>query len=440
MEYDVSIIIACYNEEPLLEQSVKELRQVMDQTRYSYELIFVDDCSKDKTREIIKRIVLGQQNMRFLFHEKNKGRGGTVKDGIKMASGRIVGFLDIDLEVHARYIPSMIQAIINGYDVVTGYRFYKVDLNPVSFLRHVLSIGYRKIMKQALKLPLNDTETGYKFFNREKILPVLEKTMNQGWFWDTEIMALAYYAGLKIIEIPCLFIRRTDKVSSVKIFKDSFDYLIALRSFKKEMFVKDHLSYIYRHPFIYQLAMRLLYGKNFYSRYKAIAEIIPEDSTVIDVCCGDCYLYRNYLKRKNINYLGLDINPIFVNKAKEKGINARVFDLHRDELPTAPYIILQASLYQFIPEHKKIIEKLLYSASKNLIIAEPIRNLSDSKCKLISYFAKKAANPGTGDMEKRFNEKSLTEVFYQYGKQLKTRFKIDGGREMIGIFEIKSKI
>ncbi|OGF34299.1 hypothetical protein A2482_00715 [Candidatus Falkowbacteria bacterium RIFOXYC2_FULL_48_21] len=235
MEFDVSIVIACYNEEPLLVQSVKELRQVMDQTRYTYELIFIDDCSRDRTKDIIIQIVKDLPNTHSLFHEKNKGRGGTVTDGLKMAAGKVAGFLDIDLEVHARYIPSMVQAILDGADVATAYRFYNVGLNPVAVLRHVLSIGYRKLMRLVLKLPLNDTETGYKFFNREKILPVLEKTTNQGWFWDTEIMALAYFVGLKIVEIPCLFIRRTDKVSSVKIFKDSIEYYRELRKFKQKL-------------------------------------------------------------------------------------------------------------------------------------------------------------------------------------------------------------
>ncbi len=232
MEYNISIIIACYNEEPLLEQSVKELRKVMDQTRYSYELIFVDDCSRDQTRAIIINLVKDLPNARYLFHEKNKGRGGTVADGLRLATGKVAGFLDIDLEVHARYLPSMIGAILEGYDVATGYRFYKVDMSPIPFFRHILSIGYRKLMKFMLKLPLYDTETGYKFFNREKILPILDKCKNSGWFWDTEIMALSYYAGLKIIEIPCLFLRRLDKVSSVNIFKDSYDYFIELRKFR----------------------------------------------------------------------------------------------------------------------------------------------------------------------------------------------------------------
>lgn len=76
-------------------------------------------------------------------------------------------------------------------------------------------------MRTVLGVPLQDTETGYKFFNRKKILPIMKRTMHNGWFWDTEIMALAYRAGLRIREEPVLFIRRLDKKSSVRLLHDA---------------------------------------------------------------------------------------------------------------------------------------------------------------------------------------------------------------------------
>jgi GT2 family glycosyltransferase len=169
--------------------------------------------------------------MRYLFHEKNTGRGGTVCEGIRMAQGKIVGFIDIDLEVHARYIPSMLSAIEQeGYDVWTAYRIYKIHLKAIP--RHILTIGYRKLARKLLKTDILDTETGFKFFDREKIMPVIDACRNNGWFWDTEVMILSQKMGLKIKEIPCLFIRRTDKVSSVNIVADTIDYLKNIWEFK----------------------------------------------------------------------------------------------------------------------------------------------------------------------------------------------------------------
>jgi glycosyltransferase involved in cell wall biosynthesis len=232
---DISIVIACYNEEPLLVESVKKIMVIMDATHWNYELIFVDDCSRDNTRQIINRIIA--ENPKHLlkknFHEKNMGRGKTVTDGILLAEGTYVGYLDIDLEVGAHYIPLMVITLQQGADIATAFRVYKENINLL--VRTVLSVGYRFLMHRMLKIPVKDTETGYKFFNRKKILPILKETKDPGWFWDTEIMALSYHANLKIVENPCLFIRRYDKKSSVNIFRDSFEYFTKLVKFSREL-------------------------------------------------------------------------------------------------------------------------------------------------------------------------------------------------------------
>ncbi len=231
---DVSLVIACYNEESLLEESVKKIMAVMDASRWKYEMIFVDDCSRDKTRQIIERIISENSGhmLKKIFHESNMGRGKAVTDGILVAEGTYVGYLDIDLEVGAHYIPLMVITLQQGADIATAFRVYKETLNLL--IRAILSIGYRFLMHLMLKIPVKDTETGYKFFNRERILPILNETKDSGWFWDTEIMVRSYRADLKIVELPCLFIRRFDKKSSVNIFEDSFEYLIKLVKFSRE--------------------------------------------------------------------------------------------------------------------------------------------------------------------------------------------------------------
>jgi glycosyltransferase involved in cell wall biosynthesis len=228
---DVSIIIACYNEEQLLQESVKKIISIMDATRWEYELIFVDDCSQDNTRLVINNIVDNDKTHKYqkLFHNQNTGRGKTVKDGMLRANGTYIGYLDIDLEVGAHYIPLMIINLQQGSDVAIAYRVYKETLGL--FFRATLSIGYRFLVRTLLKMPIKDTETGFKFFKRNRILPVLKKTEEPGWFWDTEIIALSYYSNLKIAELPCLFIRRYDKKSSVHIVRDTLEYFVKLVNF-----------------------------------------------------------------------------------------------------------------------------------------------------------------------------------------------------------------
>lgn len=230
---DLTLVVACYNEEPLLERSMTETFQVLDLLRMTTEVIFVDDASRDGTREVIDRIIAAHPDrlLRKIEHPRNLGRGATVTDGIRAARGRLVGFIDIDLEVHARYIPSCIAALEEGYDVATALRVYKFYWRSVD--RWVLSKGYRTLVRSMIDLPLQDTETGFKFFRREKILPVLDATEDPGWFWDTEIMVRAHYAGLRIIEIPALFVRRFDKTSSLNPLSDALDYFGKLLRFRR---------------------------------------------------------------------------------------------------------------------------------------------------------------------------------------------------------------
>ncbi|MFH1743388.1 MAG: glycosyltransferase family 2 protein [bacterium] len=232
---ELSIVIACYNEERVLEESVREIDRVLEQIGCDYELIFVDDCSRDATRQIITRLCNENPRRRAILHEQNTGRGGAVTDGLRAAEGAYVGFLDIDLEVHARYIPSMVLALQDGADVASAYRTYKLQFNFDDVFRDILSLGYRRLVRRLLGVPLRDTEAGYKFFRREAILPILDRCRNRQWFWDTEIMTLAYCAGLTIVEIPCTFVRRWDCKSTVKPLRDSWDYFRALLKFRKRL-------------------------------------------------------------------------------------------------------------------------------------------------------------------------------------------------------------
>lgn len=193
-------------------------------------------------------------------------------------------------------------------------------------------------------------------------------------------------------------------------------------------------SPIYWHPSIYNLLMKFLYGKYFEARYRAIAELIPDNASVTEVCAGDGYLFRKYLSKKNIKYIGLDINSAFVKYAQQNNIPFIKHDLFTDEVPSSDYVIIQGSLCQFIPKHEFVVKKLLAAAKNVLLIAEPIRNLSSSDNQLISFIAKYSANPGGNHAVHRFNKDTLIDFFQQF-KEFKKANEIDGGREMIGIFE-----
>ncbi len=230
---DLSLVIACYNETPVLEDSINKILKILDSTHWSYEIIFVDDLSQDGTPELLQKLVkqYAGHELRVLLHETNHGRGRTVSDGFRTARGEVVGYIDIDLEVSPCYIPSMVIAIQDGADIATAHRIYRIS--PKLFHRFLLSNGYKILTRLFLGLNLKDTETGYKFFRKDKLMTILDQVKDEGWFWDTEIMTRAFLAGFKIQEIPCLFTKRYDKKSSVHLIRDSLAYLINLVKFRR---------------------------------------------------------------------------------------------------------------------------------------------------------------------------------------------------------------
>lgn len=230
---DLTLVLPCYNEHPVFTNSVQEIFKTLDLTTFAYEIIFVDDGSRDDTRALIDALLAQRpdKNLTRIFHAQNQGRGGTVADGIRAARGDVVGYIDIDLEVHARYIPSLAQAIREGADIAIGQRNYLFQ--PRSLDRWILSKGYHQLAKRMLGMNIFwDTESGYKFFKRARILPLLDEIEDQRWFWDTEVMVRAALRGYTIVEIPVLFLRNYGKQSSVNALRDTLDYLKRLRAFR----------------------------------------------------------------------------------------------------------------------------------------------------------------------------------------------------------------
>lgn len=231
----LSLILACYNEEEILVSSFAEIRDALDSLGRPYEVIFVDDASRDRTREIIRAIVETHQDVDItvLLHDVNRGRGATVTDGFRAARGQIAGYLDVDLEVHARYIPSLVRAIGKGADVATVRRIYAFQLRSLD--RYLMSRGYSWLVRRLLQVSLHDTETGYKFFRRETLLSILDECEDPGWFWDTEFMVRAARRGLRIEEVPGAYVRRFDKASTVRGLQDSLRYFWKLLTFRKAL-------------------------------------------------------------------------------------------------------------------------------------------------------------------------------------------------------------
>ncbi|MBC7658487.1 MAG: glycosyltransferase family 2 protein [Chitinophagaceae bacterium] len=234
MTIDFSLILACYQDAPHLRKNTLQLVKILQQSRLNFEIVFVEDASRDNSAAEIRATLAELAGLgvahQALFHAENKGRGRTVTDGIRIAKGAVVGFIDIDLEHLPDALLPMIAKVQEGADVVVGRR---VIANPgAKPLRVLSSWVYKTLVHFILELPVADTEAGLKVFSRAAILPILNITQDEQWFWDTEVVHRAYLKGLRCEEHPIVFLEKPEKQSTVRILPDTILYLKKLMNYK----------------------------------------------------------------------------------------------------------------------------------------------------------------------------------------------------------------
>jgi glycosyltransferase involved in cell wall biosynthesis len=404
MPKDLSLVVPCYNEAGHLRASVAAVLEVLDQMRWDYEVVFVDDASRDDTRRVIEELCAASDRCRAVFHERNRGRGAAFKTGFAASSGRVTGFIDIDLEVHASYVPPLVNLVErHGQDVATGYRYYLLRQTGAVH-RFLLSQVYRAVLKALLDCGVRDTETGCKFFRRETAGAVVLGSDADGWFWDTEVMARAALADLRITEWPVLFLRRWDKASTVRLLPDTWRYLVELHRFRP----KVGLSLLSKSPIYwtcvgYDAVMRVLYGRGYRQSYADVAARIPDGASVVDLCCGTGRLGLDFLLPRGCEYVGLDFNGHFVMGVRKRGGRARFWNALTDPVPEADYVVMCSSFYHFREIADDVLARMRAAARAAVIVSEPVENVSASRSRLVAGVARALTNPGVGAHGARFD-------------------------------------
>ena len=197
-------------------------------------------------------------------------------------------------------------------------------------------------------------------------------------------------------------------------------------------------SLVYQQHLLYQAVMRILHGRHFQCRYEAIAKHVPNGASVLELCLGDAYLYRHYLKARNVRYVGLDSSPRFVSKARAHGVDARLCDIETDPLPTAEIVIMQASLFHFPRTHETLVRRMIETASQRVILAEPVVNMASSPNPLLAMLGRRLTKPqGDSDEQSfRFNEASFRALMSRFPECQSIEFEA-GERELVAVLEGK---
>jgi glycosyltransferase involved in cell wall biosynthesis len=192
----LSVVIAVYNEK----QTILEILERVRRVQIPKEIIVVDDCSTDGTRDILKGLTPAE-DLRIFYHPHNRGKGAALRTGFDAVAGDIVVVQDADLEYDPMEYPALIQPILDGKaDVVYGSRFLGGPHRVLYFWHHVGNTILTTLSNMMTDLNLSDMETCYKVF-RSEVLGKIKLRENRFGF-EPEFTAKVARARCRIYEVP----------------------------------------------------------------------------------------------------------------------------------------------------------------------------------------------------------------------------------------------
>lgn len=218
-EIYLSVVVPAYNEERRLPKTLIEMDKYLRKQPYSYEIIIVNDGSKDGTAGAVGRILSQVKNARLIDNKENHGKGFVVRQGMTEAKGKYRVFTDADNSTSIDQVEKMFKEFEKGCKVVIGSRDIKGAVIAVSqpWWRIMLGNIFNLIVQAVSGLwGIWDTQCGFKGFEKEAVERIFPKLTIDRWAFDVEILVLAKKMGYEIKEIPVTWINDSESKVNVK--------------------------------------------------------------------------------------------------------------------------------------------------------------------------------------------------------------------------------
>jgi glycosyltransferase involved in cell wall biosynthesis len=203
METTHSIIIPAYNEGQRLGATLDRVLAYLEANGWKAEVLVVNDGSSDSTAELVQGYAAGHPQVRLLQNPGNRGKGYSVRNGMRQAAGELLLFTDSDLSAPITEAGKLFARIAAGADVAIGSRW----LDPATqtarqpLYRQFFGRSFNLLLRLILGLRFKDTQCGFKAFNRRAAELIFARQRIERWGFDPELLFLAGQLGLKVDEV-----------------------------------------------------------------------------------------------------------------------------------------------------------------------------------------------------------------------------------------------
>ena len=229
----VDVVIPVLNEERALPVCVDTLLQFLgDSSPYPFRIVIADNGSTDRTPEIAESLSQVHWPRVAWSRLEIRGRGRALRKAWLESDADILTYMDVDLSTDLAAFPPMVRAIgEEGFDLAVGSRLMKgASVSKRTLKREITSRSYNTIIKAAFFTRFSDAQCGFKAISSRAAQALVPKVLDQGWFFDSELLILAEKGGYRIKDIPVRWVDDPDtRVRVVKTAVDDLKGLYRLR-------------------------------------------------------------------------------------------------------------------------------------------------------------------------------------------------------------------
>ncbi|HEY5037775.1 MAG TPA: glycosyltransferase [bacterium] len=212
----LSILVPAYNEDDRIIDNLKETCRIFKEVGWNFEVIVVDDGSRDQTLKNLKEAARHYPQIKVKRHFQNIGKGRALKFAARFARGEYVAYLDADLELHPRQLLDFFKIMEKtGADVVVGSKWHPDSIMNYPRGRGIISRIYYFGVKLLFGLPIRDTQTGLKLFKSQVLKEIFPVVLVKKYAFDLEILVNVKRLGYRMVEAPVEVLFRRNKLGRI---------------------------------------------------------------------------------------------------------------------------------------------------------------------------------------------------------------------------------